>query len=145
MTNYTKFRVIKIIDDYSVVINGGLSDDVSLNDKIEIYLEGEEIIDPYNNNKPLGTLDFIKETLKVTEVYPDFAVCQKIKLEKIHNPSALQLSMMHAVSSFANYTTGKTTTVETIEKINVNKSEITGRKKGDLTIIIGDFARIALS
>ncbi|WP_066300235.1 hypothetical protein [Bacillus sp. FJAT-29937] len=142
MSSYITFKVIKIIDEYSLVINGGINDDISLGDNIEIFLEGDEIIDPFNEDEKLGTLDFIKEKLEVTEIYSNFAVCKKIITEKIFHPSAMQ----RAFSSIATNGLGGTTETRTIvEKINVDKSEITGRKTGEKVIKIGDLARIALS
>lgn len=139
MNSYTTFKVIKIIDEYSLVINGGLNNDISLEDEIEIFLEGDDIIDPFDNDKKLGTLDFIKETLKVTEIYSNFAVCKKIVTEEIYHPSVLQ----KAVLSYGSFS-GTTETKTTVEKININKDEMTGRKKGDKIIKIGDLARISL-
>ena len=139
MNSYITFKVIKIIDEYSLVINGGLIDDISVGDEIEIYLEGDEIKDPFDDNKVLGTLDFIKETLEVTEVYSKFAVCKKIKTEKIDHPSPLQ----KAAASFS-VLGGITETKTTIEKINIDKDEMSGRKIGDEIIRIGDLARVSL-
>jgi hypothetical protein len=140
MNSYTTYKVIKVIDEYSLVINGGLNDDISLEDSIEIYLQGDEVVDPFKENKVLGTLDFIKDTLEVTEVYSDFAVCKKIVKEKVYRSSAFQ----KAFSSAGGVLGGTTETTTRVEKINVAKSEITGRKTGDNVIRIGDVARIAL-
>lgn len=151
MSKYSTFRVIKIIDEYSLVINGGLSDDISRGDEIEIFLEGEEILDPFNDNNNLGTLDFIKDRLEVTEVYPKFSVCKKIATEKINKPSALQkalsVSAVSAVSAISGISSlyGTTETKTTVQKINIDKNEITGRTTGEKIIKIGDIARIALS
>lgn len=144
MSSYTTFRVIKIIDEYSIVINGGLNEDISIGDDIEIFLEGDEISDPFNDNKILGTLDFIKDTLKVTEVYSEFTVCQKVVTEKIYHPSALQKAISSSVAGLGGMA-GSTETKTHIEKIDINESEISGRKTGDSVIRIGDIARIALS
>lgn len=145
MNNYTVFKVIKIIDEYSLVINGGITDDISVGDEIEIFLEGDEIKDPFNDDEVLGTLDFIKETLEVTEVYPNFSVCKKFHIEKIHHPSPLQKALAAGVVGIGSGLSGITETNVTVEKINVAKGQITGRKTGDNIIRIGDVARIALS
>lgn len=149
MISYSTFRVIKIIDEYSLVINGGLSDDISLGDEIEIYLEGDVITDPFNEYEELGTLDYVKEKLEVTEVYSKFSVCKKFKQEKIYQPSSLQkalssaalnLSSISSISSLA----GSTETKITVEKINVDQTKMSGRKTGDNIIGIGDLARLGL-
>ncbi len=144
MINYTTFKVIKIIDEFSLVINSGLNEDISIGDSIEIFLEGDEIVDPFNESKVLGTLDFIKDTLKVTEVYPKFAVCQKKVTKEVNIPSPLQKALSQSMAGLSGITgTKEERTI--IEKINIDKSEITGRKTGDSVIRIGDIARIALS
>jgi hypothetical protein len=140
MSKYSTFRVIQIIDEFSLVINGGLSHDISIGDEIEIFLEGDNVTDPFNENTILGTLDFIKDTLEVTEVYSEFAVCKKIVTEKVYHPSAMQ----RAFNSYSGLS-GTTETKTSVVKINVNKDEATGRKTGDETIRIGDIARLALS
>jgi len=44
MTN--QFRVIKIIDDTSLIINAGSDNSVSVGDTMEIYGESDAIFDP---------------------------------------------------------------------------------------------------
>jgi len=145
MSSYSIFRVIKVIDEYSIVINGGLKDDVSIGDKIEIYLEGEVITDPFNNDEELGTLDFPKDTLEATEVYSNFSVCKKIVTREIHHPSALQRAINPSIIAGLSGFAGTTEIKKIEEKLNVDESEITGRTTTDKTIKIGDMARIALS
>lgn len=70
-----KFRVVKIIDDTSLVINAGRNYDVKEGDKFQIYTEGSKIIDPVTN-EDLGTLDYIKETLVVSVVYDKMCICE---------------------------------------------------------------------
>ncbi|ASN03619.1 hypothetical protein CFK40_00560 [Virgibacillus necropolis] len=130
--------MIKIIDDYSLVINGGYMDDITEGEKIEIFLEGEEIKDPYNDNEVLGTLDFIKDKLEVTEVYYRFSVCEKIKKERVHYPSPL-------TQAFSNGLSGRTETKVSREKLNIDEEEKSGRKKDEKVIKIGDIARVGLS
>ncbi|MCU4958658.1 hypothetical protein OB990_20905 [Bacillus cereus] len=144
MNSYITFKVIKIIDEYSLVINSGLKDGISIGDSIEIFLEGDEIVDPFNEGKVLGTLDFIKDTLEVTEVYSEFAVCEKRVTKEVHIPSPLQKAISHSMSGLSGIT-GTTETRITVKKINIDESEITGRRKGNKVIRIGDIARIALS
>lgn len=141
MNSYITFKVIKIIDEFSLVINSGLKDGISVGDSIEIFLEGDEIVDPFNEDRVLGTLDFIKDTLEVTEVYTEFAVCKKIVTEEVNTPSPLQKVISQSMVGIA----GTKETKVTVKKININASEITGRKTGDKVIRIGDIARIALS
>lgn len=140
MNNSTTFRVIKIIDDYSLLINGGYTDDITEGENIEIFLEGEEIRDPYNENELLGTLDFIKARLEVTEIYHQFSVCENIKREKVHYPSALTQALSNATGF-----SGRTETKVNKEKLDIIEDEKSGRKKDEKVIKIGDLARVSLS
>ena len=71
------FRIVKIINDSTVVINAGSDDKVKKGDKFEIYETGEEVIDP-KTGENLGTLDTIKETLNIVRIYPKMCICRKI-------------------------------------------------------------------
>lgn len=141
MPTYTTFKVIKIIDEYSLVINGGLDDDVSLGDTIEIFIKGDEIIDPFQENKVLGTLDFIKERLSVSEVYPGFSVCKKEIEKERYTPSAFEKAIIKPFAGMQ----GRTEIERVVEPININKDEISHRKLDSEVISIGDTARIAVS
>ncbi|BET16501.1 hypothetical protein HUN88_13235 [Bacillus amyloliquefaciens] len=148
MSNYSVFQVIKIIDEYSIVINGGFNDDVSLGDKIEVFIEGEEVIDHFNDNKILGKLDFIKETLEVVESYPNFSVCKKLITKSVHHPSNLQKAISStwaaSSSSLKSALSGFTETVTEERKINVDEEQISGRVRGEKVIKLGDTVRIAI-
>ena len=139
MSSYSIFKVIKIIDEYSIVINGGLNHSVSVGDKIEIFVIGDDITDPFHDNKSLGTLDFIKETLTVTEIYREFSVCKKIIENEEYQPTTIE----KALQPFGGR--GITITKEVAKKIQIDPQEATGRKTAKKTIRIGDDARIAIS
>lgn len=141
MTNYSVFQVIKIIDEFSIVINGGLNDSISKGDEIEIFVIGDMITDPFNDNKELGTLDFVKATLEVVEIYRDFSVCKKFEEKEVYTPSAME----KAFAPVAGYMQGTKRIEKTVQKININEEEITGRIKDDFVIKIGDTARLAVT
>lgn len=115
MNSYITFKVIKIIDEYSLVINSGLKDGISIGDSIEIFLEGDEIVDPFNEGKVLRTLDFIKDTLEVTEVYSEFAVCKKIITNEVHILPLFR-RRFHSMSGLSGIT-GTTETRITVKKL----------------------------
>ncbi|MEO4055098.1 hypothetical protein [Solibacillus sp. CAU 1738] len=140
MTNYSVFQVIKIIDEYSVVINGGLDESICKGDEIEIFVEGDVITDPFNDNKELGTLDFIKASLEAVEVYRNFSVCKKFEEKEVYTPSAIE-RVIAPMGQFQ----GSTKIVKTLKKIEIDEKEITGRIKGDSIIKIGDSARLAIT
>lgn len=144
MTNYSVCRVIKIIDEYSIVINGGLDDSISKGDEIDIFMEGDVLIDPFNDNRELGTLDFIKDTLEVVEVYRNFSVCQKFEEKEIYTPSAMERALEPTLRLTGQFK-GSTQIKKIRKTIEIDEEEKSGRVKGDSTIKIGDLARIAVS
>ena len=68
------FKVVKIIDEYNVVINCGIEHGVACGDTFEIYAPGVEVIDP-DTQKSLGALEFVKATIVARAVYPKMAAC----------------------------------------------------------------------
>lgn len=121
------YKVVKIIDSENIVINAGKDNYIKKGDKFEIFVVGEEIKDL--DGKNLGTLDTIKDTVTVVTVLPKMCICQK--LLKVTIP---------ALSAFAK--TQLTPRDESIT-LNVDESQITGGFTEDLTIRIGDLARLA--
>ncbi len=62
------FKVVKILDDYKLVINAGSEQQVSVGQRFLIYsLSDKEIIDP-DTNRSLGYLEIVKGTGIVTHV-----------------------------------------------------------------------------
>lgn len=60
--------VVKVIDDYRVVLNAGSDDEISLGQKFLIYsVSAEPLYDP-KTNESLGYLEIVKGTGKVTHV-----------------------------------------------------------------------------
>lgn len=122
------WKVIKIIDDYRIVINGGRNDLLKYGDKLEIYAKGDPIKDP-DTGEILGNLDLIKGRVSIKDIFEKFAVCQS-RTETSHS----------AVSAIAG-TLYKTSTLP----LNVNPNEITGyNTNADNTINVGDLVRKSL-
>lgn len=118
------YRVIKIVDDKTIMINYGLYDKAKKGQKVRVFQKGEDIFD---NNICLGTLDIIKEDLEIIAVYDAFSLCQKIVSEQA-NPYQLFVSSQN---------------INKVEKLNVDKSEIENLKyKSDEPIKNGDLVKI---
>ncbi len=116
------FKIIKIIDDETIVINAGSENKVNPGDKFEIFDIGEEIRDP-DTQEILGTLDTIKETVEAIHVFPKMCICKHRVITK--HVSALSLGL-ETVSS---------------KLLNIDSTEISGGLSSDLTIHIGDKVR----
>lgn len=113
------FRIIKIISKSEVVINGGDNDYVREGNEYEVYVEGNEIVDPFSNEN-LGTLDFIKDTLTATYVSNKFSILKKIDTVVEREPSQIEKAFT------MNFLQAKTTTRKIAASLNVFEDEITG-------------------
>ncbi len=122
-----EYRVIKIIDDKSIVINIGENDGVISGDKFQIYAVGEHVIDP-ETNEDLGTLNTVKEVVSAIDVFPNMTICRHIETN-YYNP------LTNFVTPFA------TQKIDTEKSLNVETTQITGGLSSDLTIKIGDKVR----
>lgn len=120
MSNKT-FKVIKILDEYTIVINGGNKDYLSRNTELEVFLIGEKILDP-ETNEDLGTLDFIKARVVITDIFPKMAICKNVDFED---------SLVALASSLS---------TKNRKRLNVEPTEITGRNEST-KITIGDNVR----
>ena len=118
------YKVIRIVDDKTIMINYGLYDKAKKGQKVKVFQKGEDIFD---NSIWLGTLDIIKEDLEIVAVYDAFSLCQKIVYEQ-PNPYQLLVSSQN---------------INKVEKLNVDKSEIENLKyKSDEPIKNGDLVKI---
>lgn len=116
------YRIVKIIDSENIVINAGKDNYIKRGDKFEIFVKGEEIKD-LDGKTSLGTLDTIKDIVTVVTVFPRICICQKIAK-----------SSSHALTGLFN-------TSSTVS-LNVDSSQISGGFAEDLTIKLGDLARL---
>lgn len=122
----TIFKIVKIISDYEVVVNCGFNHGIKKGDKLEVYILGEDIIDP-DTKKSLGTLDTVKETLEVVNVFEKMCLCKSSQ----HDKPTLAIN----VSSFL---------VSTPKRLNVDSTQISGGLSDDTKIKIGDLVRKSL-
>lgn len=130
------FRIIKIISNSEIVINGGTMDGLNEDDDINIIVPGDIITDPYNYDKNLGSLDLIKDTLKIKTITPYYSVCHKVK-EKVVKQEYLSPNIVSSLSFLADKV------VEEEVPLNIIESEITNGypKLDEEHIVIGDYAR----
>ncbi len=124
------FKVIEIIDEYTLLINYGFNDGASEGDRLRIYSIGEKVFDP-NTKEELGTLDNIKDIVQVEVPYENFSLCKKVR--------TIRREILNPLSKLV-----QTTTVS--ESLYVDKTEISGRKPlkkepiktGDLALLLPD-------
>lgn len=66
-------RIIRIVDDHTVLVNLGRVDGIVLGSIFRAIGESEEITDPITDKK-LGSIDVVKAKLKASQVYERFTV-----------------------------------------------------------------------
>lgn len=121
------FKIIRIIDDNNVVINAGKDQFLKEGNIMEVFIVGDEIIDP-DTDRLLGTLDIIKAKLEVKNLYENMSLCcnAQTTTRNIFSESAMLLR-------------------ETINPLNVDMTQAQKLNiKNDKIIRIGDLVRKAL-
>jgi len=74
-------KVIKIIDDYTIVINQGETENVKIGDLFLIYEIGEELFDP-DTKESLGNLEIVKGKGKVVHTQEKISTIESIEIKK---------------------------------------------------------------
>lgn len=121
------FRIIKIIDEYNVIVNAGTNEDIKEKDKLEVFIKGEVIKDP-DTGEDLGTLDTIKTKLIVKQLFPKFCVCGNPETF-VRNSFTIGISPLLASK-------------EEEKRLNIDSTQISGGfKDSDMKIKIGDLVR----
>lgn len=70
-----KYRVIKIISNFEIIVNTGVNQGIKPGDILTIRGKDEEIIDPFSNES-LGYLPVTKAQVKVETVYEKMCICK---------------------------------------------------------------------
>jgi translation initiation factor 2 gamma subunit (eIF-2gamma) len=74
-------KIIKIIDDYTIVINQGETDNVKIGDLFLVYEIGEELYDP-DTKESLGKLEIVKGKGKVVHAQEKISTIESIEIKK---------------------------------------------------------------
>lgn len=119
------YKVVKIIDDETIVINAGTEDGIKFGNEFEIYEAGEEIFDP-DTKESLGTLDTIKETVKAVNVLQKMCICRHSNILVYDLSESLNNKFMRTK----------------IKTLNVDATQISGGLSSDKKIRIGDKVRL---
>ena len=114
----SSFRIVKIIDEYRVVVNAGSNYSVREDDIFEVYQPG--------TGESLGMLDYVKAKLRVVDVFPKMCVCE--------NRDTKQKSLLMPLSQNWTY--------EEKMPLKVLTTDISGGYEGiDKKIKVGDLVR----
>lgn len=130
------FRVIKIVNEYLVVVNYGLEHEAREGDTLDIIKIGEEVLDP-GTKEILGTLDLIKGQIRVKHAYEKMSLCISNERIVLTNPSIQGFG-----NTLANFSKVFSTT-ET-KALKVNTEQITGGYDEDIDLVIeiGDLVKV---
>lgn len=116
------YKVVKIVNEYKVVVNAGSNDLIQKGQCLEIFAPGREVIDP-DTNESLGVLDYVKAKLYVKDVFPKMSLCV--------NQDSETVSILTP-----------TFQMERSLPLNVDSKEISGGFEGiDKKIRVGDMVR----
>ncbi len=74
-----KYRVIKIISNFEIIVNTGVNQGINPGDILTIIVKDEEIMDPFSHES-LGYLPVIKAQVKVDTVYEKMCICKPTQL-----------------------------------------------------------------
>jgi transcription antitermination factor NusG len=87
-------RIVKILDDYTYIINKGTFEGVIKGQKCYIYIIGEEIIDP-NSGMNLGSLEIPKAYCTVTHVQDNMSIIQSDDAPSPYSLSAFNIKLKY--------------------------------------------------
>lgn len=118
-------KIVKIINEYQVVINAGTNEFIHDGQHLEVFVQGAPIIDPDTGDN-LGTLDYVKAKLRVINAFPRMSVCENRETETRNRLATL--STMFEITE--------------ILPLNIDAKEISGGYEGiDKKIHVGDLVR----
>ena len=128
-------KVAAIPNQYTVIINYGLKDDQSSDEKhayvsqeLEVYVKGEDVYDP-DTGDFLGRFDPIIEKLEITEVYDNFSVARKIKKQRKNLAEQFASPMLMEKEE------------KIVQKLHVNEDDLMGPLEYKSKISIGDLVK----
>lgn len=73
-------KVVRVLDDYTIVINRGTKDGVTKSDRYIIYNLGDEIIEP-DTNESLGRLELVCGEGKPSHIQENLTTLETAKFE----------------------------------------------------------------
>ena len=125
-----QFKIVKIIDEYTVIINAGLNNYVNIGDKFQILdEEGSEVKDP-DTGELLGYMHSIKDTVIVSEVLEKMCYCSSNSLT-----SDALLSSIYKVGDNLNFSQKK--------RLNIDYTQVTGGLRlSNKPIQVGDTVKL---
>lgn len=123
MKKNKEYKVVKILNAETIIINAGKVDNVKENDTFNILGAKVNVIDP-DTKEALGTIQNIKEDVTVTKVFEKMCQCSHFTSGSLAN---LTSTILNAYGTYK-------------KQLDVDPSEITLKGDEEKTIKIGDIA-----
>ena len=120
-----EFKVVRILDEYRIIINAGSQNGINEGDLFDIHGVIDNVYDP-DSKELLGTIDGIKGKVKPIEIYEKMSVCRNSEMV-----FPLQNALMN--------TTTLQMFIPSPKKLNVDKEQISNPELYE-PIQIGDKA-----
>jgi hypothetical protein len=109
MENNTLFKVIRILDEYRIVINAGADRHITEQCYFQIIGANNEIIDP-ETKQSMGMIHSVKELVRPILIEDQFCVCEHFDDRFVKNTDVMQENQLLFTNS---------------RKLNINKAQIT--------------------
>lgn len=74
------YKVVKIMDDMNIIINGGSKNGIIEGDRFYIYSKDLEIVKDPDTKETLGEFKKIKAKIEAVAVYEKMCICQNAKI-----------------------------------------------------------------
>ena len=135
-------KIVKIIDEYNIIINLGSDDGIKYDTLLEIYEKGPEIRD---DKTFYGTLDMIKATIKPKMISQKVSLWTNndFFLKKIYkNPQSKLLEQFSKTLPLLNNIPEEVEVISPL-KISHKSTDISFNLEKSLFIKIGDLVRIS--
>lgn len=125
-----QFHVVRIIDEFRIIVNAGTDNGVIRGAIMEVYEKGARLIDPITK-EDLGAIDGILATVQVESSREKFSIC--VNQEK--TPGMFDL--LASFSALQNPALGGR-----LKELPVDLEDIQGGLLSDRTIKVGDAVRL---
>ncbi len=129
---FLRGQVAAILDDQRLLINLGIEQGVSINDRFVIFEFGNDITDP-ETGQSLGKLELIKAQVEAIHVQEKMSLVMPIQKETTTSSSVLSatLAQTHVGSSADLYR----------DHLNIKKNQALGLSQVNSQITVGDKVR----
>lgn len=97
------YKVVKIIDEYRLIVNAGTENGIEVGTVFEVVSPGDEVVDP-DTGEVLGQIDSVKALLKVEHIYEKMSECVNASsppapIPSLHPSTALGASIGTAAAA----------------------------------------------